>query len=125
GLFERSARSAHRDASPVNGDLHPPGDGDGLFTDPGHGYSCLSSPHVGKDLAAHAELASLAVGEDALRGGQDSDSEAAQDSGNLSLAGVNALARLGEPLKAGEPRLSGLSAVQPDDHRPALPCPVG
>src|SRR5207249_6110561 len=54
-----------------------------------------------------------------------SDSEAAQDSGNLSLAGVNALARLGAPLKAGDRRFSGISVLQPDGQRSALSFPFG
>src|SRR5437763_9451493 len=41
----------------------------------------ISSPHVAEDLAALATLARLAVGHEALVGGQDGDAEAAEHAG--------------------------------------------
>src|SRR5258706_9904002 len=62
----------------------------------------ISSPHVAEDLAALATLARLSVGHEALVGGQDSDTEAAQHAGQTVGLGVDAEPGLRHPAQAGD-----------------------
>src|SRR5206468_993133 len=57
----------------------------------------ISSPDVAEDLAALATLARLAVGHEALIGGQDGNAEAAQHAGQPIGLGVDTQAGLRHP----------------------------
>ena len=68
--------------------------------------SVLTEPTVLPDerqnLAAYLKLSRLLVGNYALVGGNDGDSQSAEHSGKLFLAGINTKAGLGNSLQSGD-----------------------
>src|SRR5213592_3878427 len=64
----------------------------------------IRSPHVTEDLAADAALARLAVGHEALAGGQDGDAEAAEHAGEPVGLDVHAQTRLRHPAQSRDAR---------------------
>src|SRR2546425_4012 len=74
----------------------------------------LISPHETQDLAAEARLGCLLTGHDAVRGGQDTHPQPAQDSRDFGLAGVDPQAGLADPAHAGQGLPPGVLGFEDD-----------
>src|ERR1051325_175463 len=77
----------------------------------------LSLPNLAEHFAAHARLRGLIAGEHALRGGDDRQSEAAENLGDLFLAAIDALSGTGDALDAVDDRLAVSRVLQVDAER--------
>src|SRR5260370_14601021 len=62
----------------------------------------MGSPNVTHDLAAQARLGCFLTGHDAMRRRENDDTQAAQDTRDLGLAGVHAQPGLADPAQPGE-----------------------
>src|SRR5665647_1141147 len=69
-------------------------------------------PDVREDFAAELGLASLRAGHDPLAGADDDDAQAAQDPGDVRLAGVDAEAGLADALEPGEDRCLAVDVLE-------------
>src|ERR1051325_5557470 len=74
----------------------------------------LSLPNLAEHFAAHARLRGLIAGEHALRGGDERQSEAAENLGDLFLAAIDALSGTGDALDAVDDRLAVSRVLQVD-----------
>src|SRR5258706_4420366 len=89
--------SLDRDVPAVDRDIDPGGNGDGHAADSGH----LDLPDVRQDFAAELGLAGLRAGHDPVARADDDDGQAAEDPGDVGLAGVDPEARLPDALETG------------------------
>src|SRR4029078_10125298 len=71
-------------------------------------------PTFAEDLAAHALVACLAVGEQALRGGDDADAHAVEHGLDLLGTLVDAEAGRGDPAQHGDVRVAVLGVAEED-----------
>ena len=74
-------------------------------------------PDVADDFAADALGLGGATRDDAARGGHDRDAHAAEHALAAILAGIDAPARLGHALEAGEHALAAAAVLELDDER--------
>src|SRR5690606_19619562 len=76
-----------------------------------------SLPDVAENFAAEALLAGLLVGHDALRGGQDGDTQPPEHPGDLVALGVDPEPGAGDPPQTrDDPRLIGTVLQVDPDH---------
>jgi hypothetical protein len=74
----------------------------------------MALPHEAEHLAADAALRGLAAGDHAGRGGQDGGAEAAEHLRQAVVLGVDAPARLGDPLQALDDPLAAVRVLEDD-----------
>src|SRR3954452_13520043 len=77
----------------------------------------MALPHEAEHLAADAALRGLAAGDHAGRGGQDGGAEPAEHLRQAVVLGVDAPARLGDPLQALDDPLAAVRVLQGDGGR--------
>src|SRR5512140_1564244 len=111
-------RPLDRDGRARDLDVHSLGNGDGFLTDSRH---LRSSPHRADDFAADAALLRVVAGEEALRGGDDGDAEAAEDLGKLVLPRVEAPAGLARPRQPVDDRVPRVVVLQVEPQQASAP----
>src|SRR5690349_22259094 len=77
----------------------------------------MALPHEAEHLAADAALRGLAAGDHAGRGGQDGRAETAEHLRQAVVLGVDAPARLGDPLQALDHALTAVGVLEGDRER--------
>src|SRR4051794_26316660 len=81
--------------------------------------SGLSSPDVGEDFPTHALLVGLSVGEQALAGRDDRDTQTAEHARQAGVLGVDPQAGLADAAHAGDRTLAVAAVLQGDGQGPA------
>src|SRR3990172_2225301 len=110
---ERALGALDGHAAAVDLEVDAGGHGNGQTADSGH----LGLPDVGQDFAAELGLVGLRAGHDPLARADDDDPEAAEDAGDVGLAGVDAQPRLADPLQPGHDRHLAVDVPELDlDH---------
>src|SRR3954468_20668566 len=79
--------------------------------------SCSGSPDVGEDFPTYTLAVGLTVGEQALAGRDDRDTEAAEHLGQRGVLGVHAQAGLADPAYAGDGALTVAAVLELDLQR--------